>query len=172
MANKNTVFTALALLALLGCAPQSNDKVTADSAALAAADPAVVRQAIDAANAKGADALNKGDTESFIALYSPDAIVMMPNAPAWRGTDAIRTGFQGMMTQYTPSGVAFTTDDVQVAGDVAVETGHFAMTLTPKTGKAKPMSDKGKYIVVWQKQADGSWKIVRDISNSDLPPAG
>lgn len=45
------------------------------------------------------------------------------------------------------------------------------MTMTPKTGKGKPMSDKGKYIVVLQKQADGSWKIVRDISNSDLPPS-
>lgn len=122
MANKYV--TALALLALLGCAPQSSDKAAADSVATAAADPAAIRQAIDAANAKGADALNKGDIDTFTTLYSPDAVVMMPNAPAWRGTDAIRSGFQGMTTQYTPSGVAFISDDVQVAGDVAIETGH------------------------------------------------
>jgi uncharacterized protein (TIGR02246 family) len=170
MANK--YFTALALLAVLGCAPQGSDKATADSVAMAAADPAVVQQALDAANAKGADALNKGDIDAFLANYAPDAVVMMPNAPAWRGTDAMRTGFQGLLTQFTASGVAFKTDDVKVAGDLAIETGQYEMTLTPKTGKAKPVADKGKYITVWQKQADGSWKIVRDISNSDLPPAG
>jgi ketosteroid isomerase-like protein len=30
--------------------------------------------------------------------------------------------------------------------------------------------DKGKYIVVW-KQDNGTWKMNRDIFNSDMPPA-
>lgn len=172
MANKNSVFTALALLALLGCAPQGSDKAATDSAAMAAADPAVVQQAIEAANAKGADALNKGDVEGFLANYSPDAVVMMPNTPAWRGTDGMRTGFQGLLTQFTASGVAFKTDDVKVAGDLAIETGSYEMTMTAKKPNAKPMADKGKYVTVWQRQTDGSWKIIRDISNSDLAPTG
>ncbi len=144
MPNKHTFVTALALLALLGCAPQSSDKATADSAAMAAADPAVVRQAIDAGNTRGADALNKGDVEGWLANYAADAVVMMANMPAWRGTDSIRAGAQGMMSQYTPSAVSFTTDDLQLADDFAIETGRYEMTMTPKKG-GKALADKGKY---------------------------
>jgi ketosteroid isomerase-like protein len=95
---------------------------------------------------------------------------MQPGFPAWRGTEEIRNGLQGLLGVVTPSAVAFHTNDVQVAGDIAVETGHYEMTLTPKQGKA--VNDKGKYVSVWQKQGDGSWKIIRDISNSDLPTTG
>ena len=63
----------------------------------------------------------------------------------------------------------FTTDDVDVAGDLVVETGRYEMTFQPKG--AKEMKDKGKYVVVWKRQSDGSLKIYRDVGNSDLPPA-
>ena len=40
------------------------------------------------------------------------------------------------------------------------------MTMTnPKT--KKPMTDKGKYLTVYAKQTDGSWKAVADTYNSD-----
>jgi ketosteroid isomerase-like protein len=29
--------------------------------------------------------------------------------------------------------------------------------------------DSGKYIEVWRKQANGNWKIIRDVFNSDVP---
>ena len=59
------------------------------------------------------------------------------------------------------------TQDVIATGDYAIETGSVTMTLQPKTGKA--MNDVGKYLTVWKKQPDGSYKIIRDIANSDLP---
>jgi ketosteroid isomerase-like protein len=31
------------------------------------------------------------------------------------------------------------------------------------------MTDKGKYLTVYTKQADGSWKAVADTMNSDSP---
>jgi ketosteroid isomerase-like protein len=34
------------------------------------------------------------------------------------------------------------------------------------------MPDSGKYLTVWQKQADGGWKIIRDINNTDIAPKG
>jgi ketosteroid isomerase-like protein len=33
----------------------------------------------------------------------------------------------------------------------------------------KPVNDRGKYVEVWEKQADGKWKCGADIWNSDLP---
>jgi ketosteroid isomerase-like protein len=33
------------------------------------------------------------------------------------------------------------------------------------------MVDKGKYVEIWKKQPDGSWKCAVDMFNSDLPAA-
>jgi len=33
----------------------------------------------------------------------------------------------------------------------------------------KPIVDHGKDVAVWKKQGDGSWKMVMDTFNSDLP---
>jgi ketosteroid isomerase-like protein len=34
-----------------------------------------------------------------------------------------------------------------------------------------PVTDNQKYVTVWRKGADGSWKVVADIFNSDNPAA-
>ena len=53
-------------------------------------------------------------------------------------------------------------------GDMVYSQGAYTMTMTnPKT--KKPMTDKGKYLTVYAKQADGSWKAVADTYNSDTP---
>lgn len=170
MASKQT-FTAVALIVLMGCAPQTGEKAAADSGAAAVVDPAAARAAIDAANARASEALSKGDVESWLTLYKSDAIVLPPNQPAWRGIDGMRAGAQAMLNEVAISGVTLTADDVKMSGDFAVETGTYAMTMTPKKG-GKAVNDKGKYVVVWERQADGSWKALRDIFNSDLPPTG
>jgi len=56
---------------------------------------------------------------------------------------------------------------VAKAGDVAYSYGTYASSATGPDGK--PMQDKGKYVTVYRKQADGSWKAVVDTFNSDLP---
>jgi ketosteroid isomerase-like protein len=55
----------------------------------------------------------------------------------------------------------------RIAGDLAIETGSFQMAMKPTAGPV--MKDTGKYLTMWKHQADGSWKIIRDIDNSDLP---
>jgi uncharacterized protein (TIGR02246 family) len=133
-------------------------------------DPGAAKQAIEAANAKFVTAMTSGDTATAVTNYADDAVVMMSNEEPWRGRAAISKGFGGLLSQMTPKAMSFHTDDVMVAGDLAVETGTYEMTLQPKTGKA--VTDKGKYLTVWKHQPDGSWKIVRDINNTSLPPAG
>jgi ketosteroid isomerase-like protein len=32
-----------------------------------------------------------------------------------------------------------------------------------------PVTVRGKWVGVWKKQADGQWKLVADIGNSDGP---
>ena len=46
--------------------------------------------------------------------------------------------------------------------------GTYTMTVSNQKTK-KPMTDKGKFLTVYMKQADGSWKAVSDTFNSDSP---
>ena len=160
---------AVALLAA-ACLPKGDTPVK-DSAATAArpvVDAAAVRRIIEDANAKYIDALIRGDTVGMLANYAEDAVVMDPGRPPSRGRAEVGANFARKIQSAKVSDEKATTASVDVAGDYAIETGSYDVTVTPKGGK--PMHDKGKYLTVWKKQADGSWKIYRDINNSDGPP--
>lgn len=163
------VLGSLALSA--GCARPENTAATTDSTsgavAATSADAGAVRASIDSLNAKFADAAKRGDTAAIALIYTDDASVMMSNAEAWRGREAIAKGWGGIVSGGTLKEFSLKTDDVEVGGDLVVETGKYEMTVAPKG--AKEMKDRGKYIVVWKRQPDGSLKIFRDIGNSDLP---
>ncbi len=132
-------------------------------------DVAAIRSSIEATNKRFSESIVKGDTSFAAGVYADDAILMNPNEPAWRGKAAIVKGYAGMLASVKISAFSAKTEDVMVSGDLAVETGAGEWTFTPPKGK--PMTDKVKYLTVWKKQTDGSWKVVRDINNSDLPAA-
>ena len=165
-------YTSLAVVPLLfalGCSAPASDQAASADKASTEADLASIEQAIDAANEKFVNALKAGDVPTAMANYASDAVVMMPNEPAWQGTDAISNGFKGFLSQMTITEFAVMPNQVVVGGDLAVETGGGEWTFQPKSGA--PIKDKVKYVTVWKKQPDGSWKIIRDINNSDLPAA-
>ncbi len=159
MKNRPMLSAIAAMLGFAACAPKAQPAATTDVAA--------VQQYIEAANAKFLDAMKRGDTVGAMANYADDAVLMMPNEEAWHGRAGMSKGFSTFLSQMSLKEGHTMTMDVMVSGDLAVETGMFEWTLQPKTGKA--INDKGKYLTVWKRQADGSWKIVRDINNSDLP---
>ena len=131
-------------------------------------DTAAVKAAIEAANARFTAAIKKGDTIAMVADYDANAMIMAPGGPAASGSAGIAKFMGGMIATLTVKEFNLKIGDVVVTGDYAIETGTYDMVLTPK--KAKDMPDKGKYIVVWKKQADGSWKLFRDIWNTDIAP--
>jgi ketosteroid isomerase-like protein len=51
------------------------------------------------------------------------------------------------------------------SGDLAYETGTFEESF--KDANGQPVRLVGKYAVVWKKQADGQWKAIVDIFNTD-----
>lgn len=165
-------FSIVALLALAACTtkearrPDTAAPATATLAGSPAPDVAAVRQAIETANARFDSAAVKGDTAALAGFYADDAVLMMSNEPAARGHAPIAKSFAAMGMKM--SEFKLTTQDVIVSGDYAIETGSYALAGTPPKA-AKPVHDVGKYLVVWKKQADGSYKILRDIANSDQP---
>jgi ketosteroid isomerase-like protein len=97
-------------------------------------------------------------------FYAPDAVVMAPNVPAFHGREAIR-GFWAQNLAAGSVDLALTTDSVtQSCSDLAVESGHYDVTITPSGGQA--IHEAGKYVVVWKKSG-GRWWATRDMFNSD-----
>jgi ketosteroid isomerase-like protein len=64
-----------------------------------------------------------------------------------------------------------TIDETEITGSWAFSRGMFVSTLTPK-GEGQAVLIDGKFMTVLKRQADGSWKIYRDIWNSNLPAGG
>lgn len=140
-------------LALVGCATtattSSNDADTY----------------IRSAGSRFAEAFNRSDWNAVTSFYADDAVTLMPNADMTRGSAAIRQGFNAM-SGMSPN-LRITTDRVVQSGDLAYETGTYQMTMTPSGGTTT--NDRGKYLTVWRRQADGTWKIVADMINTSMP---
>lgn len=60
--------------------------------------------------------------------------------------------------------------DIGAAGDLGYTNGRYEARFRDAKGNAAMRT--GRYLTIWKKQADGSWKVVRDIGVQDPPPAG
>jgi uncharacterized protein (TIGR02246 family) len=129
---------------------------------LKAAEDAV--RAVDAAQMKAAQAL---DAAGVAAAYSDDVTVMCPNQPLLVGKDAAQKQWATMLVPGTQVTWAPSKVEVAASGDMAYVQGTYSVSTPGPDGK--PVSDKGKYLAVSKKQADGSWKVSEDMWNSDLP---
>ena len=112
------------------------------------------------------------DVEKFVAYYADDAILLMPNAPAVNGKDAIRAALKPMLADPNFS-LTFRSNRAEASkgGDIVYTTGSYTMTASAPKNPKSAATDKGKYLTVFKKQSDGSWKAIADMINSDLPLA-
>jgi ketosteroid isomerase-like protein len=105
--------------------------------------------------------------DGAVSYHSDDASVLPPNSPIATGKQAIRAAWAtllvpGASVSWQPSKV-----EVSRSGDLAYSMGSYEASM--KDSRGKTVADHGKYVEVWKKQADGKWKTVVDIFNSDLP---
>jgi ketosteroid isomerase-like protein len=161
-------FITVTLIGILtsACAQRPDPRDVAQQGA-PTTDAAVVRQAIEAANAGLIAAMEKGDSLAAASFYDPEAWVMPQGMDASMGRPEVEKTFAGLLGNFKIQNMKLQIHDVVASGDLAVETGHYEWTFVPTKGK--PMPDKGKYVVAWRRQADGSWKLFRDIFNNDAP---
>lgn len=108
---------------------------------------------------------NAGDWAGLAGMYGENAVFMPPNQAAVQGRANIQTWMAAFpkMQQITAQ-----PQDIGGHGDVAYVRGTYTLTLAPQ-GDAPAMKDNGKYLEVHRKQPNGSWTVVADIFNSDLP---
>jgi ketosteroid isomerase-like protein len=135
---------------------------------LCLAEETKAEQALRDADAAWSKAAGSKDLDKTVFYYSDDATVLPPNAAAATTKETIRKIWQDMLA--TPGFViSWKAIKVEVAksGDLGFVSGTYEQTMNDTSGK--PVTDKGKYVEVWEKKADGKWKCGTDTWNSDLP---
>lgn len=120
-------------------------------------------QGVDEAYEK---AVANQDVDAIVALYTQDGFFLPPNSPIAKGSDAIRAVLQAYIDAGAQS-LDLETTVLDDQGDVVVEVGQYKLGLQPPG--ADPITDLGKYLQVFKRQADGSFLIAYDCFNSDEP---
>ncbi len=160
MLRNTSLLLCLAVAALLaGCAnapaPPPPDTRAADVQAVKDVEAAWVK-----------DAAAK-DPDKWASYFEEDASGLYPGAATLNGKAAIKATMAPYLADPNFS-LTFQSTRMMASkgGDMVYSQGTYTMTMTnPKT--KKPMTDKGKYLTVYSKQADGSWKAIADTYNSD-----
>jgi uncharacterized protein (TIGR02246 family) len=141
----------------------------------AKAGAADVKAAIQADEKAWNDQFKAKDQNKLADRYADDAFFAAPGVEPASGSIAIRKVYADALSDPAFK-VSFASDkiDVSSAGDMAVSRGKFTENYTdPKTSKV--MTHSGSYVTVYQKQADGSWKVTEDITTAgeakEVPPA-
>lgn len=113
-------------------------------------------------------ALAGRDAKAAAAVYAEDARLLPPSADLIEGRQAIaafwRAGLEAGI-----SDVELEPLQVQPYDGVAYEIGRYALWMEPD-GEAGPVVDRGKYVLVHERQADGSWRRAVEMFNPDAPP--
>ena len=103
------------------------------------------------------------DMNKFVSYYASNASAYPPGMPVATGSAAIMNAFMtmsstpGFALKWTPLRA-----EVSAAGDVGYTVGAYEASMNGAT-------EKGKYVSVWKKQPDGTWKVAEDIFNADAP---
>ena len=144
------------LVAVVACTPPAKMPVAATQADSAA---------INAIREQAVTAVNSGDTT--FAYMADDIVLMPPNGPTVTGIAAARSWFNEGSQQFRFS-LAYTSGTMVFFGDWAIGRTAGTLTLTPVAG-GPPINDVFKGMHVYRRDAGGTWKLVQDVWNSDLP---
>ncbi len=143
-----TLLSALLLLSV-GCTPQQGVDREAELDAILQADRAWSE--------------TPPNVDDFAAFFTSDGISQGGGAPEARGYDAIRANAPGAVEWMASEG------DVSACGDLGYSIGTFTETESDSAGNT--VETTGKYVTIWKKQEDGSWKVAVDAYSDDGPSA-
>jgi uncharacterized protein (TIGR02246 family) len=100
---------------------------------------------------------NAGELDKVVDLYTTDALYLPAHHEPIHGRKQIREFLKGPMQQ---GATDFSLDIkfIQRAGDLAYDVGHYSIKLPQPDGSK--MQDQGRYLVIWQHQPAGEWRML------------
>jgi ketosteroid isomerase-like protein len=155
----------MVILGCLGLLPLS----TANAQQASSTEQAAIEKALRQLDAEWSAAVSAKNVDKTVSYYSNDALVLPPNAPLATTPMTIRAQWKKDIDSMISGSWKPTRVEVARSGDMAYVSGTYTFDFMDAGGKT--VKDRGKYLEVWKRQADGSWKCSADAWNSDLPAA-
>jgi ketosteroid isomerase-like protein len=114
------------------------------------------------------DVLEKGGA-GFAEWFADDGVALGNGAAPLIGKVAIVKSANWSPKDYQ---LTWTPTDAMMgpSGDMGYTWGHYEGR--SKDANGNPVLTSGRYITMWRKGADGSWKVVLDAGANDAPTAG
>jgi uncharacterized protein (TIGR02246 family) len=124
-------------------------------------------RAIEKLEADWVQVIKAKDLDQWVLFYAEDGAILIPNAPPVAGRDNIRAMLAPVLRDPNYA-YNFHAEKIEASGDLAYSRGIYEATRTDRKTH-EPVTDQGKYITVYKRQSDGSWKAIQDMASSDLP---
>ena len=122
-----------------------------------------LRKDIDAGNEAWVDGLKSGDAVHIVSCYAPDSVDCNADGDCVKGPDATAAHYAAILEKSGRATSGFVrSETLNVDHDLAYESGYAEAHFS--NGAVR----KGRFSTVWKRQADGHWKIFRNLS---LPAA-
>jgi len=143
-------------------APGDSGRVRLDTAAILAS----ARPEIEAANAAWLPGLRQHDAKAIAAPYADSGLFIAGDGTVTRGRDAVARMYEARFPKLRPiRGGGIVQDGLTVLAPTRiVEWGRGWLDLEPQTAGAPPVRSGGSYVTIWERQADGHWRIVRNMA--------
>jgi ketosteroid isomerase-like protein len=152
-----TIIGLLMIAGLLFCCNQA-----AQESAPAIDMEKAVADLIQADKDFSAASVEKGAPEAFRMYLIENAVQLPTRSHPVVGRDAIYNNMISYSGNYTMSWTP-AAGEVAKSGDLGYTWGMYAITFTDSTGEEK--TSPGKYLNIWKKQDDGTWKVAIDMGN-------
>ena len=106
-----------------------------------------------------------GDVDTWLQVFADDALAMHNTLPPLRGRQAIR-GF-GEMVRDNLDIQRFDVEvlEIKQKGDFIMSDGAFVSRMVPRGTVHEGPDSAGKFVLVWQRQPDGEWRVILDMGN-------
>lgn len=111
-------------------------------------------------------AAGKRDVEKVASYYAEDAVAYPPNEPVCVGREAAKKVWAAYFSE--PSfNISWKSTHAEMAtsGEIGFTSGTYEDSFKGPDGNL--VHETGKFLCVWKKQADGSWKAIHDMWNTD-----
>lgn len=154
------VFVLLLLLTTLSCSKKVSE-------ADLEADKTAIKHVLNQYEA----AANSGDFDLWISLWAPDGVRMPPDAPTRTNVVQITEELTPAFEQFTFEVNITSIEEVRVFGDIGLTRCSYNLSVTPKEGGDKILLEPdSKALTIYERQSDGTWKIIYDCDNSNIAP--